>query len=248
MEALPSFLESPAGKEEATANAVTMLTQMSDFSEFKEMMMFIKKDREEKAANAGDLLGETKASDGAVLNVDGLLDMCAELATSAQSDEGWVTAFQNDWMKIDKKEVPPEVRRHKNEIYLRGVMTMNLSFVEVVDMMLYFGERRRLWDKNYAGHETPLGQDAIDDDDAVLRSKLDFGTLLHLAGMPSCASHPKLETVASARSLMYAHVRVHNNRCPSVAAREMGAAVGRAAGGHGNYGYDSLEPRDRHGA
>lgn len=200
MEALPSFLESPAGKEEATANAVTMLTQMSDFSEFKEMMMFIKKDREEKAANAGDLLGETKASDGAVLNVDGLLDMCAELATSAQSDEGWVTAFQNDWMKIDKKEVPPEVRRHKNEIYLRGVMTMNLSFVEVVDMMLYFGERRRLWDKNYAGHETPLGQDAIDDDDAVLRSKLDFGTLLHLAGMPSCASHPKLETVSSAEA------------------------------------------------
>lgn len=248
MEALPSFLESPAGKEEATANAVTMLTQMSDFSEFKEMMMFIKKDREEKAANAGDLLGETKASDGAVLNVDGLLDMCAELATSAQSDEGWVTAFQNDWMKIDKKEVPPEVRRHKNEIYLRGVMTMNLSFVEVVDMMLYFGERRRLWDKNYAGHETPLGQDAIDDDDAVLRSKLDFGTLLHLAGVPSCASHPKLETVSTARSLMYAHVRVHNNRCPSVAAREMGAAVGRAAGGHGNYGYDSLEPRDRLGA
>ena len=38
-----------------------------------------------------------------------------------------------------------QVKRHKNEIYLRGVMTMNMSYVECLDMMLYFGERRKLW-------------------------------------------------------------------------------------------------------
>jgi ADP-ribosylation factor 2-binding protein len=184
MEALPAYLESDAGKKEETSRAVTMLMQMSEFTEFKEMMMYAKKEREDEAASAGDLLGDAKASDGAVLSVDGLLDMCAALSSSGESDEGWVTCFTNDWLKIDKREVDAAVRKHKNEIYLRGVMTMNLSYIEVCDMMLYFGERRRLWDKNYAGHEMPLGHDVYDDDDAVIKSKLDFGTLLHMVGVP----------------------------------------------------------------
>ena len=42
-------------------------------------------------------------------------------------------------------------------------------------MMLYFGDRRKAWDKNYGGHDLPDGGDVIDDDDVVVRSKLDFG-------------------------------------------------------------------------
>jgi hypothetical protein len=38
-------------------------------------------------------------------------------------------------------------------------MTMNMTYVEVLDMMLYFGERRKLWDKNFAGVELPHGGD-----------------------------------------------------------------------------------------
>jgi hypothetical protein len=36
-------------------------------------------------------------------------------------------------------------------------MTMNMTYVEVLDMMLYFGERRKLWDKNFGGVELPNG-------------------------------------------------------------------------------------------
>ena len=46
--------------------------------------------------------------------------MCAALAASGSTDEGWVTTFQNSWLKIDKKEVEPAVKKQKNEIYLRG--------------------------------------------------------------------------------------------------------------------------------
>ena len=45
---------------------------------------------DDKAANETDLLGDAKASDGAVLSVDGLLDMCGALAASGATDEGWV--------------------------------------------------------------------------------------------------------------------------------------------------------------
>mmetsp|Transcript_61436 Transcript_61436/g.51963 ORF Transcript_61436/g.51963 Transcript_61436/m.51963 type:complete len:384 (-) Transcript_61436:297-1448(-) len=184
MEALPDYINSEAGKKEETGKAITMLMQMSEFQEFKEMMMYVRKDRDDKSASTGDLLGGTKASDGAVLSVDGLLDRCATLATSGETEEGWVTCFQNDWLKIDKKEIEPEAKRHKNEIYLRGVMTMNMTYIEVLDMMLYFGERRKLWDKNYAGHEMPMGQDAYDDDEYIVKSALDFGTLMHMVGLP----------------------------------------------------------------
>jgi len=90
MEALPAYLESPAGKKEETSRAVTMLMQMCEFEEFKEMMMYVKKQRDDEAANVTDLLGDAKVSDGAVLSVDGLLDMCSALAASGATDEGWV--------------------------------------------------------------------------------------------------------------------------------------------------------------
>jgi len=72
MEALPPYLDGPMAKKEETARAVTMLMQMSEFEEFKEMMMYMKKEREDKAAAAdGNLLGNVTASDGAVLSIEG---------------------------------------------------------------------------------------------------------------------------------------------------------------------------------
>ena len=176
MEALPAYIQSDAGKKDETYGAVTMLMQMSEFEEFKEMMMYKKKERDERAACTDDMLGNVNSSNGAVLSVDGLLAMCAALAVSGDSNEGWETCFRNSWLKIDRKEVEADVKTHKNEIYLRGVMTMNLSYTEALDMMLYFGERRKLWDKNYDGSELPLGGDIYDDDECVICSKLNFGT------------------------------------------------------------------------
>ena len=75
MEALPPYLDGPMAKKEETARAVTMLMQMSEFEEFKEMMMYMKKEREDKAAAAdGNLLGNVTASDGAVLSVGEILE------------------------------------------------------------------------------------------------------------------------------------------------------------------------------
>jgi hypothetical protein len=99
MEALPAYLESPAGKKEETSRAVTMLMQMCEFEEFKEMMMYVKKQRDDEAANVTDLLGDAKVSDGAVLSVDGLMDMCSALAASGATDEGWVCPHMSHAMQ-----------------------------------------------------------------------------------------------------------------------------------------------------
>ena len=77
-----------------------------------------------------------------------------------------------------------KLKRHKNEIFLRGVMTLDLTYKECLDMFLFFGDRRREWDTNYRGYELPMGGDVVDDDDVVIRSKLDFGTLMHMVGIP----------------------------------------------------------------
>ena len=110
--------------------------------------------------------------------------MCAALAASGDSDQGWETCYQNEWLKIDKKEVEPEVRKSKNDMYLRGVMTMNMTYSEVLDMMLFFGDRRKLWDKNFGGVEVFNDGDVIDDDEVVVKSHINMGTLMHMVGMP----------------------------------------------------------------
>jgi len=67
MEALPAYLDSEAGKKEETSRAVAMLTQMAEFEEFKEMMMYVKKDRKDKASGVGDIIGDTKVTDKSVI-------------------------------------------------------------------------------------------------------------------------------------------------------------------------------------
>lgn len=50
---------------------------------------------------------------------------CGQLACAADN-EGWTNCLTIDWMTIDKKAVEPEKRKTKNDIYLRGVWTMNM--------------------------------------------------------------------------------------------------------------------------
>jgi hypothetical protein len=67
---------------------------------------------------------------------------------------------------------------------MRTVMTMNLSYVECVDMMAYWGERRKLWDSSFKGMDLPFGDDFLLDDDCRVTERIDHGTLLHMAGVP----------------------------------------------------------------
>ncbi|CAE8610835.1 unnamed protein product [Polarella glacialis] len=141
------------------------------------MMLFEKQKGRE--AETTPLEHQTGAS---LPSVDGILDKCIKLASVADSD-GWVTVLQNDWMLLDKKEVPEAERSSSSEIYLRGVWTMNLSVVECCDMMWSFSERRKSWDTNFVSAEILKGT-SWHDDDIVVNSEINFGFLMHMAGVP----------------------------------------------------------------
>jgi len=92
--------------------------------------------------------------------------------------------MKNDWLNIQKKKVDENVREHKDQIYMRGSIIFNLTYVELVDAFCFFGERRAQWDSNYKGHSLPKGGDCIVDDACVISSKIEFGALLHMMGIP----------------------------------------------------------------
>ena len=56
MSCLPNFLEGPGGKDEAIGKAVTLLLEVSDFEQFKQMMMYRKKEIEEADSKGIDVL------------------------------------------------------------------------------------------------------------------------------------------------------------------------------------------------
>lgn len=184
MEALPAFLEGPGGKDEAIGKAVTTLLEVGDYRQFREMMLYTKKeldDGEEKHSEArlrGVSTKGTDVSGVATLDVEGMMDMCAALA-SAADEEGWESCLVLDWMKIDKKPVPEGARKQAGEIYLRGVWTMDLSFDECTDMMFTMGPRRKNWDSNFSSVSFPLGGDDSSDD-VVTSVDLNFGYLINL--------------------------------------------------------------------
>jgi len=188
--ALPGYLESGMGlKDEQTGRAVTTLLEVGDFTQFREMMMFEKKKREEAAAKAdakGDDDMHGLSADSAQLTDVGLgvaemMDMCAALSEASDStSKDWVNVLSNDWMKIDKMAVPEGKRRKKSDIYLKGVWTMNLSFTEACDMMFTFTPRRKNWDPNFTSVTLPCGGSLLDDD-VVTSVALDFGFLVNLA-------------------------------------------------------------------
>lgn len=127
--ALPDYLEGPGGRDEATGKAIQMLLEIGDFQQFKEMMMFTKKQREDQSESKGsevdDMVGlAAESSQLAGLDVDGMMDMCAALSDAADEDSKWENVLKNDWMKIDKMAVPEARRKTKKDIYLKGVWTM----------------------------------------------------------------------------------------------------------------------------
>uniref|UniRef100_A0A6U2CB16 ADP-ribosylation factor-like protein 2-binding protein n=1 Tax=Hemiselmis andersenii TaxID=464988 RepID=A0A6U2CB16_HEMAN len=183
-EALGTYLEGPGGTREETAKTVTLLLEVSDFEGFRDMMLFTKKERENKASGAGDAGNDIKIDGSGMFDIDGLMDMVANLSNNAATDEGWDQVLKNNWLDIQRKSVDKSVREHKDQIYMRGSIIFNLTYTELVDAFCYFGERRAQWDSNYKGHALPRGGNVIADDACVISSKIEFGALLHMMGIP----------------------------------------------------------------
>eukprot|EP01041_Mallomonas_annulata_P003584 gene3584-7123_t len=179
---LPEFVEGPGSKDTAISESITILLEVADFQQFKEMMSFRKRELEETDSKSTEnLLDGIKAhgKELGLLDVDEMMDQCATLASAADDVEGWENLLSLDWMRIDKKPVEAANRKSSKEIYLRGVWTMNLSFVECCDMMFSMGERRHDWDSNFTSCEFPLGG-TDRDEDVVTSAHLNFGYLINL--------------------------------------------------------------------
>ncbi|KAJ1492209.1 hypothetical protein T484DRAFT_1771709 [Baffinella frigidus] len=59
MGALPAYFEGPGAQKEETARAVTMLLEISDFTDFKNMMLYAKRQKEEATeAPSADAKGQ----------------------------------------------------------------------------------------------------------------------------------------------------------------------------------------------
>jgi hypothetical protein len=98
----------PGKDDEATGRAITLLLEVSDYRQFREMMMFTKREIEEgEKKHAEDQLDGVSVSTSqlASLDIHGMMDMCATLATAGNNEEGWTNLLTLDWMKIDKRPV-----------------------------------------------------------------------------------------------------------------------------------------------
>jgi hypothetical protein len=190
--------------------------ETGDYVQFREMMMFTKRKREEsKTGDEGDMVGLVADSRQGVAAADadvaGMMDLCAALSEGAQSTDSWETVLENDWMKIDKMAVPESNRRKKSDIYLRGVWTMNLNMVEACDMMFTLNGRRKGWDPNFTSVSFPNGG-SDRDDDVVTSVALNFGYLINLvmfgsgSGTQLIARNIRKWGVPTPRSVTYAMV------------------------------------------
>lgn len=186
MKQLPDYLEGSGRSDENVGNAVTTLLEVSDFIQFREMMLCTKrKMEEEEGKHNEELLESAKISSNEALDitnnaVNGMMDLCSRLALAQDNEDGWTELLSLPWMKIHKKPVPESERKTKSEIYLRGVWTLNLNFIEACDMMFTFTKRRTTWDPNFVTCNFPFGgSDA--DDDVITSVPLNFGYLINLA-------------------------------------------------------------------
>ena len=158
---LPAYLEAEGLRDEKTGKAVTLLLEVGDFGQFREMMMFSKRQQEEeKEGETNDMAGlqaDGRQVTDVGVSVTEMMDMCAALAEAANAPSGagsgavseWVEVLSNSWMKIEKMKVPEARRKKKNDIYLKGVWTMDLSMKEACDMMFSLEPRRKTWDTNF---------------------------------------------------------------------------------------------------
>lgn len=163
--------------DEASSSAVKLLLEAADFVAFREMMLY-----EKQKGEQAETLSLDRQQGCTVPSIDGIVDKCLKLAAVAEAD-GWVTVLQNDWIIVAKKDVPEAERSSPHEVYLRGIWTMNLSVVEGCDMMMTFDERRKGWDSKLVSAEILKGS-SWSEDDIVVSSEINFGFLLHAAGVP----------------------------------------------------------------
>ena len=186
MTQLPDYLEGEGKNEESIGAAVTTLLEVSDFIQFREMMLCTKRNMDEDEGKHSEdrlkdiTISSSEALDMAENSVKGMMELCSNLAVAQDADEGWTELLTLPWMKIEKKPVPESERKSKSEIFLRGVWTLSLNFVEACDMMFTLTKRRTNWDTNFSSCSFPFGgSDA--DDDIVSSVPLNFGYLINLA-------------------------------------------------------------------
>jgi hypothetical protein len=193
MKSLPDFLEGPGGKDDGVGASITLLLEVSDFQQFKAMMLFARREKDEAESKHADELLDGKATSAAQtevseataalagLDVEGMMHMCEELAQAGANGGGsWTNLLTLDWMAIDRMPVPADRRKKSSEIYLRGVWTLNLTYAEACDMMFTMGPRRKTWDPNFTSVTFPNGG-SDRDDDVVTSVALNFGYLINLA-------------------------------------------------------------------
>lgn len=184
MSSLPDYIDQPEViNDNQIGKAITLLLEVSDFQQFKSMMLFTKREREEEETKHNDeqLTGLKVSSNevDAFSNVNEMMGLCASLSSAASDDDGWENLLNLDWMKIDKKPVPIEKRKNPKDIYLRGIWTLNLTFVECCDMMFSISERRKKWDSNFTSATFPKGGSDLSDD-VIISVDLSFGYLVNL--------------------------------------------------------------------
>jgi hypothetical protein len=84
-------------------------SQVSDFRAFREMMLHAKTIKDEASIAQSDksaLNFEAKS----VLEVEGLMDMCAAMSAASSDDsDGWSQVLKQDWIVIERKPIEPEV-------------------------------------------------------------------------------------------------------------------------------------------
>ena len=91
MEALPAYLEGPGQDKEEMGQAVTLLSNVSDFRYFKDMMLYEKQQREERGAEYLDHAQSATPPQAGGLEANELVELCAKLSVAENELDSWDT-------------------------------------------------------------------------------------------------------------------------------------------------------------
>jgi hypothetical protein len=176
MRSLPSYIEGPGRTDEATGKAITLLLEVSDFKQFRDMMMFRRRelDDHQDSKHAEEQLVGARVV--VIDDVEDMMEMCKEVA-AADDTPSWTNIMDLDWVRVDLRPVEPEKRRNKNDVYIRIVATMNLTFEENCDVMFNYTERRKAFDDRF--DICGFVKDGGHAYDSIVKLKVDFGYILN---------------------------------------------------------------------
>jgi len=82
MEALPAYLEGPGQDKEEMGQAVTLLSNVSDFRYFKDMMLYERQQHEERGAEYLDHAQSATPPQAGGLEANELVELCAKLSVA----------------------------------------------------------------------------------------------------------------------------------------------------------------------